>query len=99
MYVFVRVNAKKGAELYTNDNPCYNDMVGIEHYSVKHSMGEYVYGMVHANGVESFRAMLKRGYTGVYHKMSFKHFHRYVREFVWRHNVRHMDTKDQMAAL
>ena len=42
--------------------------------------------------------MLKWGYTGVYHKMSFKHIHRYVREFVWRHNIRHMDTKDQMAA-
>ena len=55
--------------------------------------------MAHTNGMESFWAMLKRGYNGVYHKMSFKHLPRYVREFVERHNLRHLDTKDQMAVL
>ena len=99
LQAFVRENAKQGAELYTDDHACYNDMVDIEHYSVKRSAGEYVNDMAHTNGVESFRAMIKRGYTGVSHKMSFKYFHRYVKEFVWHHNVRHMDTKDQMAAL
>ena len=54
LQVFVRENAKKGAELYTDDNPCYNDIVNIEHCSVKHSAGEYVNGMAHTNGVESF---------------------------------------------
>ena len=53
--------------------------------------------MAHTNGVESFWAMLKRGYQGTYHKMSRKHLHRYVNEFAGRHNIRDMDTIAQMA--
>ena len=66
---------------------------------MKHSAGEYVREQAHTNGVESFWAMLKRGYQGVYHKMSFKHLPRYVNEFVGRHNARKLDTIDQMRNL
>ena len=52
--------------------------------------------MAHTNGIESFWAMLKRGYVGTYHRMSPKHLHRYVGEFSGRHNVRTADTIDQM---
>ena len=55
--------------------------------------------MAHTNGVESFWAMLKRGYHGVYHRMSAKHLQRYVNEFSGRHNVRDRDTIDQMQAV
>ena len=41
----------------------------FEHETVKHSVGEYVDGMAHTNGIESFRALLKRGYYGTYHHM------------------------------
>ena len=43
--------------------------------------------------------MLKRSYTGTFHKMSPKHFDRYVAEFAGRHNVREADAADQMAQL
>ena len=43
--------------------------------------------------------MLKRGYMGTYHKMSFKHLHRYVSEFADRANVRDFDTLTQMVML
>ena len=43
--------------------------------------------------------MLKRGYIGAYHHVSPKHLHRYVDEFSGRHNVRPLDTLDQMAAI
>ena len=49
--------------------------------------------------MESFWAMLKQGYMGTYHKMSFKHLHRYVNEFAGRANVRDFDTLTQMAML
>ena len=63
---------------------------------MKHSVSEYVNGQAHTNGIESFWAMLKRGYHGVYHKMSVKHLNRYVNEFTGRHNVRPLDTMKQM---
>ena len=66
---------------------------------MKHSVGEYVREQVHTNGVESFWSMLKRGYHGTYHKMSPKHLQRYVNEFAGRHNVRSLDTLDQMSAI
>ena len=43
--------------------------------------------------------MLKRAYAGTYHKMSPKHLERYVSEFQTRHNIRPMDTVDQMRVL
>ena len=62
-----------------------------------HSVGEYVSGKVHTNGIESFWSMLKRGYYGTYHRMSPKHLSRYVAEFAGRHNIRDRDTIEQMA--
>ena len=72
--------------------------VGIDraHESVNHSVGEYVRGMAHMNGMESHWAMLKRGFDGTYQKMSPKHLHRCVKEFAGRHNVREEDTLEQM---
>jgi len=55
--------------------------------------------MAHTNGIESFWAMLKRGYHGTYHHMSVKHLDRYVSEFAGRHNDRTRDTADQMMAI
>ena len=64
--------------------------------TVKHSVGEYVRGQAHTNGMESFWSLLKRGFTGTYHKISPKHLHRYVDEFSGRHNDRPQDTIVQM---
>jgi len=69
------------------------------HQAVAHSVGEYVRDMAHTNGLESFWAMLKRGYVGTYHWMSGKHLDRYVAEFEGRHNDRPSDTLRQMTAL
>ena len=94
---FVVENVKPGAKVYTDDHGGY---VGLpNHETVRHSVKEYVNGMAHTNGIESFWSMLKRGHKGVYHKMSAKHLHRYVNEFAGRHNQREDDTIDQMAAV
>ena len=94
---FVTGQAETGAKVYTDDHAGYHGLAN--HEAVKHSVGEYVDGMAHTNGIESFWSMLKRGYHGTYHKMSEKHLGRYVTEFSGRHNDRREDTIVQMKAI
>ncbi len=90
--------ADDDVQVYTDDTGAYKGMPN-PHETVKHSVGEYVRGKAHTNGVESFWSMLKRGYMGTYHRMSPKHLQRYVNEFAGRHNIRPLDTLDQMRAI
>ena len=69
---------------------------GLSDYMVNHSVGEFVNGMAHTNGIESFWSILKRGYIGTHHWFSKKHIDRYVNEFAGRHNSRKLDTIEQM---
>ena len=95
---FVGDHAAEGATVYTDDHGGYHGMP-FEYETVKHSVSEYVNGMAHTNGIESFWSLLKRGYHGTYHHMSVKHLGRYVGEFSGRHNDRPSDTIDQMTAM
>ena len=95
---FVGERAAKGATVYTDDHGGYQGMP-FEHETVKHSISEYVNGMAHTNGIESFWSMLKRGYHGTFHHMSEKHLGRYVTEFAGRHNAREADTIDMMGQM
>ena len=86
------------ATVYSDGAKVYNN-VSFKQKSVRHSIGEYVRGKVHTNGIESFWATLKRPYIGTFHYISPKHLHRYVTEFAGRHNVRNQDTIVQMTGL
>ena len=78
---------KVGSTLYTDEHGAYRGLGGFyQHLPVKHSVREFVNGMASTNGIESVWAVLKRGYTGVYHQWSPKHLGRYVDEFVFRLN-------------
>ena len=63
---------------------------------MRHSVGEYVRGMAHTNGVASFSAMLRRSYHGTYQKISLRRLQRYIDGFAGRHSLRELDTIDQM---
>ncbi len=73
-----------GATVVTDEFKAYRSLPnhGFDHKTVRHSAGEYdsageyVRDMAHTNGIESFWALLKRGYIGIYHYMSAKHLHR-----------------------
>ena len=95
---FVVESAKPGATVYTDSSVSYRG-IPFEHETVKHSVGEYVRGKAHTNGIESFWAVLKRAHTGTFHKISPKHLNRYVRQFAGKHNIRPMDTMDQLQAV
>ncbi|MDE2807960.1 MAG: IS1595 family transposase [Gemmatimonadota bacterium] len=86
------------ATVYTDDATAYSGLP-FDHETVRHSVGEYVRGEAHTNGIESFWSMLKRAHKGTFHKISPKHLNRYVQEFAGRHNARESDTVAQMCAL
>ncbi len=97
LHNFIADNAAEEATKYTDEHKGY---LGLSHHeTIKHGIGEYVRDQAHTNGIESFWAMLKRGYYGTFHHVSPKHLHRYVSEFAGRHNVRDKDTIDQMREL
>ena len=96
MQTFVKERAIAGATVYTDRAAGYKELP-FPHEAVNHGVKEYVRGQIHTNGIESFWSMLKRAHKGTFHKMSPKHLHRYVNEFAGKHNVREMDTIEQMA--
>ena len=98
LHAFVSESADPSATIYTDESRSYAGLP-FDHETVKHSVGEYVRGQAHTNGIESFWAVLKRAHTGVYHKMSPKHLNRYVRQFAGKHNLRPLDTMDQLRAV
>ena len=94
---FVTKHTTKRTPVYTDDAVAYRGLA--HHSSVNHSIGEYVNGQVHTNGMESFWSMFKRSYVGTFHRMSPEHLPRYVMEFEGRHNDRDLNTDEQMAAM
>ena len=85
----IKSNVEQGATLYTDKWVGYRGLkVQFNHETVDHTAKEYVNGDCHTNGIESFWALFKRGYHGIYHQMSRKHMQRYVNEFAFRFNRR-----------
>lgn len=95
LQAFVAHHAAMCAQVYTDDAKAYKG-IPRKHETVKHSISEYVRDQAHTNGIESFWALLKRGYHGTFHHLSEKHLHRYIAEFEARHNLRELDTEDLM---
>ena len=87
---------EEGAKVYSDEASAYRNIPKRDHEAVNHSVGQYVKGKAHTNGIESFWATLRRAHMGTFHKFSPKHLQRYVNEFAAKNNVRDMDTIDQM---
>ena len=98
LHGFVETNTQANSIVYTDEARAY---IGLNrrHEAVRHSVGEYVRDQAHTNGIESFWSGMKRGFDGVYHKMSPKHLDKYVSEYSNRHNVRSQNTVDQMGSV
>ena len=59
---FVVTHAAPGAKVYIDEHSGYDWVENRE--MVRHSVKEYVRDQAHTNGIESFWALLKRGYVG-----------------------------------
>jgi len=84
----IEKHVEKGSVVCTDDHRSYLGLNQLKyhHETVKHSIGEYVIGNTHTNGIESMWALLKRGVYGTYHHVSPKHLGRYVNEVAFRLN-------------
>lgn len=94
----IRDNVAGNAIVMTDSFVSYSgleDETGIIHETVDHSK-EYVRGIVHTNFAESFFSLLKRGILGSFHHVSEKHLPRYLSEFDFRWNRRHLTDGDRM---
>lgn len=96
LYKAIRDNVEFGSIVYTDTARPYTDLRGYIHDKVNHGIKEYVRGDVYTNGIESFWAIIKRGYKGVYHKWSTKHLQRYIKEYVIRFNLRDTSPLDRV---
>ena len=97
LHGFVADHVDPDVEKYTDEAHAYDGL--SNRLTCCHSVGNWVNGQAHTNGLESFWSTLKRGYHGTYHRMSREHLQRYVDEFSGRHNRRDADTIDQMRAM
>ncbi len=94
---FVRARVAPGAQVRSDEAAACAGMEEFPHEAVRHSSGgEYVRGAAHANGIESFWSLFKRGLYGTYQRMSVRHPGRYLTEFAGRCNDRDCDTAERM---
>ena len=99
LHGFIQEPVEAGSKVFTDDHKSYRELKHYYHQYVTHSAGEYVNEQAHVKGIESFWAMLKRAHKGTFHKFSVKHLDQYVLAFSGRHNIRELDTIDQMASV
>lgn len=89
------------SRIMTDENAAYRGL-GAEyaggHQMVTHSAKEYVRDDAHTNTAEGAFSLIKRGMYGVYHNVSKRHLHRYLAEFDFRYNTRHMEDGSRTAA-
>jgi transposase-like protein len=92
----IRRNVHRDAHLRTDSFSSYKK-IGREyasHETVDHS-DVYVRGDAHTNTAENFFSLLKRGINGIYHHVSEAHLNRYLAEFDFRYNARHVSDAER----
>ena len=99
LHGFIEKNVNPGSAVYTDSYSSYWGLHAYNHEQVRHSVGEYVRGNAHTNGIESFWALLKRGYYGIFHHFTWKHLHRYLGEFEARWNMNGMSNGSRVDAI
>lgn len=99
LHKFIQINVKSSSNVITDEFLAYKNLNDYNHQSICHKKGQYVKGELNTNSVESFWALFKRGYYGIYHFMSNKHLEKYVIEFSGRFNAKSLNTENQIINL
>lgn len=93
-------NVRRESELMTDEAKHYRK-VGKEyarHERLHHAAKEYVRGDAHTNTIEGFFSIFKRGMKGVYQHCGERHLKRYLGEFDFRYNHRHVTDAERTEA-
>ena len=93
---FITETVNPQSKLYTDNHAGYLGLADYQHASINHAIGQYVNGDIHTNSTESFWALLKRSYYGVFHKMTAKHLHRYLAEFEARWDMKELGGEERL---
>ncbi len=87
-------NVAKATAVMTDESVVYPKLAEAfaSHRTVNHSANEYARlgDFNHTNTAENFFSILQRGVTGTFHHVSEAHLHRYLGEFDYRYNTRHV---------
>jgi transposase-like protein len=89
----VQEHVLRGTHIHTDALPSYQHLGnhGYRHSKVRHQVGEYVGSEGQTvNRIEGFWSMLKRGINGTHIHVSPKHLPKYLGEFEYRWNMRHV---------
>lgn len=92
LYPILRERIAEETRVMTDDAGQYFHLRGEfpDHNVVRHRQGEYGRGPVHTNTIEGYFSIFKRGMKGVYQHCAKPHLHRYLAEFDFRYNHRHL---------
>jgi ISXO2 transposase-like protein len=84
----------------TDDFTAYRNLgLHFKHKKVKHSHKEYARGEAHVNTAEGYFSLLKRGINGTFHHVGKQHLNRYLKEFDFRWNQRHISDTERFVKL
>ena len=89
----VVANVEAGSTVYTDELKSYRQLskLGYEHVRVNHRDGVYATPEgAGVNALEGYWSALKRGINGTHIHVSEKHLPKYLGEFEYRHNMRHV---------
>jgi transposase-like protein len=93
MEALIQHHVMLGATVSTDEFGSYRrlDSLGYDHMTVQHNVRQYATSNgAGTNAIEGYWAQLKRGINGTHIHVSGKHLPKYLAEFEYRHNMRHL---------
>lgn len=93
MHSLINAHVLPGTTVNTDEFGGYKDLAdnGYRHVKVNHKAGEYAKPCgAGVNAIEGFWAQLKRSINGTHIHVSGKHLSKYLGEFEYRYNMRHV---------
>jgi transposase-like protein len=96
----LRANIVQETQIMTDEAGQYRYLKqDFPHDFVSHGQGQYGRGEIHTNTIEGYFSIFKRGMKGIYQHCGKKHLHRYLAEFDFRYNERHVSDAERADAV